>query len=233
MIFSASYDPARDAENYLHAIYDAAYLAHGREGMVERLLNMVEIEAIKNILTQKGNRDEASEKITSILSESRGRLDLERKAYELEEALARLGDQVTFQLAALYSHDWPFESIHIDLTTLPICPYDFKAKNIYVHAAPSSQAQLRILSHELNHFMFYEIYSKDLYTKLGREKFELLKESMTIFTNPEQTGKPNEEVLRKLFIEKGVRSISEAVEIGLGYLTRMRISTSAFNTHEK
>ncbi len=222
MNFSTSYDPARDAENYIRAIYDVSYLAHGREGMVEKLLGKIEMDSIRAVLTQKGDRDDTLNTITSLLSDSPGRPDLEKKALELEEAWARLGEQVIFQLETLYLHNWPFESLHVDLTTLPICPYDFQAKKIFVHASPSSQTQLRILSHELNHFMFYEIYSKDLHKKLGREKFELLKESITIFTNPEQTGKPNEDALRRLYIEKEVRSIQKAVELGAEYLMKVQ-----------
>lgn len=218
MNLTVSYDPIRDTENYLRAIYDAAYLAHGREGMVERLLGLIENEAIKNALKQKGEREQVSKTIVKLLDESPGKSELGEKAHALENAWVRLGDQVIFQLEALYDREWPFEHVHVDLTTLPICPYDFKAKRIFVHATPSSQTQLRILSHELNHFMFYDVYSKDLHEKLGKEKFELLKESVTIFTNPEQAGKPDEEPLRKLYIEKSVKSISGAVKIGVDYL---------------
>jgi uncharacterized protein YndB with AHSA1/START domain len=87
-----------------------------------------------------------------------------------------------------------------------------------VHAKQGVHAQLRILSHELNHFLFYVVYFHDLSVKLGEDKFELLKESVTIFTSPEKDGKPDEEPLRKLYLEKHVRSLDEAVQIGAEFL---------------
>lgn len=218
MKLTASYDPAMDAENHMRAIFDEAYLPHGYVGLKEKLLGMVEIEAVKVLLMNKGDRTETLNKIIAILAESQRRPELEDKARRLEEAWGSFGGQVIFQLEALYNRDWPFEAIHVVLTTLPICPYDFKARRIFVHAKPGIQSQLRILSHELNHFMFYVVYTKDLFEKLGKEKFELLKESMTIFTNPEQAGKPNEEPLRKLYLEKRVRNLDEAVRLGADYL---------------
>lgn len=218
MNFTATYDPAKDAENHVRAIFDAAYMTYGREGMREKLLLAVESDAVRATLSEGGEREGVLAKITELLANSPGRPLLEDKARKLEAAWAKLGGQVIFQLEALFNNDWPFEAVHVDLTTLPICPYDFKARQIFVHGAPGAQAQLRILSHELNHFMFYWVYAKDLMNKLGQEKFELLKESVTIFTNPEQVGKPNEEPLRKLYLEKHVRNLDGAVRLGAEYL---------------
>ena len=218
MKLTAIYDPAKDAENHIRAIVDAAYLTHGRVGMKEQLIAAVELKAVRTVLTKGGERNDLLDKMTTLFTKDRGRPLLEEKARQLEAAWVRLGDQVIFQLEALYGRDWPFEAVHIDLTTLPICPYDYKARQIFVHAMPGTQTQLCIISHELNHFMFYWVYSKKLKEKLGRERFELLKESVTIFTNPEQTGKPNEEPLRKLYVKKRVRTLDEAVKVGVDYL---------------
>ncbi|MEK7606621.1 MAG: hypothetical protein AAB444_00250 [Patescibacteria group bacterium] len=218
MQLSATYEPVKDAENYIRAIFDAAYMPHGYVGLTEKLLGMIEIAEIKDILMRKGDRAETMEKITVLLAESHEGIALDERARQLEDAWGHLGDQVIFQLEVLYGREWPFEAVHVDLTTLPICPYDFKARRIFVNARLDVRCQLRILSHELNHFLFYAAYSNDLFEKLGREKFELLKESMTIFTNPEQVGKPNEEPLRKLYVDKGVMTIGEAVDAGVNFL---------------
>lgn len=218
MKLSATYDPARDAENHIRSIFDAAYMPHGRVEFVETLLGMVKIDEVKDILMRKGDRAEILKKITMLLAESRERTKLDEKARALEDAWVRLGDQVIFQLEVLYQRNWPFTAIHADLTTLPICPYNFKERRIFVHAMPDVMCQLRILSHEMSHFLFYAVYTQDLFKKLGREKFELLKESMAIFTNPEQAGKPNEEPLRKMYVQKAVKTIHEAVELGVEFL---------------
>lgn len=213
-----TYDPARDAENHMRSIFDAAYIPHGRVNFTETILGMVKNKEIKNILLDKGDRTEMLNKITALLAESNDRKKIEEDAHNLISAWNRLGDQVVFQLESLYNRAWPFEIMHVDLTTLPMCPYDFNAKRIFIHAGTDTQRQLRILSHELNHFLFYVVYTKELFERLGQEKFELLKESMTIFTNPEQSGKPNEAPLRQLYIKKAVKSINEAVAVGADWL---------------
>lgn len=218
MKLTAAYEPAKDAENHVRAIFDDAYNTYGRNGMKEKLLAMVESEDVKTVLSSGGERMAVLARVTELMANSPARTALEEKALKLEAAWAKLGGQVVFQLEALYGRDWPFEAVHVDLTTLPICPYDFKARRIFVHAAPGAQAQLRILSHELNHFMFYWVYANELSEKLGREKFELLKESVTIFTDPEQAGKPDEEPLRRLYAEKRVHGLGDAVRIGTEFL---------------
>jgi hypothetical protein len=62
-------------------------------------------------LTQKGDRADTLAKITAILAESSGRPELDEKTRKLEEAWVKSGDQVLFQLEALYGRDWPFEEI--------------------------------------------------------------------------------------------------------------------------
>jgi hypothetical protein len=219
MNLTASYDPAKDAENHVRCIFDAAYLAHGREGMREKLLAAVESDEVRSALVGGGERDVMLVKVTELLAAAPGRDKLGDAAWRLEKTWATRGDQVILQLETLFVRDWPFDRVHVDLTTLPICPYNFMEKRIFVRGLAPLEAQLRILAHELNHFLFYHAYADDLAPKLGYEKFELLKESVTVFTNPEHSGKPDEAPLRKLFIEKRVRSLDEAVRIGTDYLS--------------
>ena len=223
MHLTVSYDPAKDAENHVRAIFDAAYTSRGRGDMRERLLPGVRLEAVRAALVEGGERDVVLAKVTDLLAAAPDCAAIESGGVtSLENAWAKFGDQVIFQIEALYGRDWPFESVHVDLTTLSICPYNFKERRIFVHYKDSSPSglreQLRILSHELNHFMFYTVYAEELSEKLDREKFELLKESVTIFTNPEWSGSPDEEPLRKLYIEKRARTLDEAVRVGVEFL---------------
>lgn len=210
-----NYDPVKDAENYFRGFYDSSILAHGRKGMKEKLLSTVTSDKLKKILINVEEKSIFLDKVTGFLSNNSNCLVFDRKAKELEEKWNDVGSQIIFQLNVLYGIVCPFDKIYIDLTTLPFCPYDFKKRQIFVHASVGIQTQLAILSHELNHFYFYWVYSSDLWKRLGMEKFELLKESMTIFTNPAQLAKPAEIELRQLFIEKGVRNIAEAVALAL------------------
>lgn len=218
MNITVSYTPEKDAENHVRAIFDNVYNTYGQTGMKERLLAKVELDTVKKILEKDNDRNKTLEEITTLFNERSDRGTLEQKAKDLEIAWSKLGNQVIFQLEALYNQNCPFDTVHIDLTTLPICPYSFTEKQIFIHATPGIQTQLRILSHELNHFFFYQFYSDTLGQKLGKATYELLKESMTIFTNPEQSGKSDEEALRKLFIENHARGLAHAVQLGTDFL---------------
>jgi hypothetical protein len=225
MKLTVTYEPAKDAENYIRAIFDNAFLKHGRVDMKEKLLASVESIPIKNVLTSNVTRDIALKTTIKLLSDAPIRITMEENAKKLKSAFTAIGEQLIFQLETLYKQDWPFEKIHVDLTTLQICPYNFKERRIFIHGLPNTQTQLRILSHELNHFMFYNVYAEALKDKLTHEQFELLKESLTIFTNPEQSGKPNEEPLRQLYINKKIRTVDHAVMIGVAQLQQQSNQT--------
>ncbi len=55
--------------------------------------------------------------------------------------------------------------------------------------------------------MFYR-YFRFLEEELGREKFESIKEALTVFTNPEEKGYPAQESLRN-WLRKQKGSIPE------------------------
>lgn len=221
MKLTASYNPKRDAENHVRAIYDQIYKSYGRADMREKLLGQIKSSAIKEALEQAKTREEALGRIAveleNIHQQNNG--ELSAKAEKLTNAWEKVGKQIEWQLSFLYQQKFPFEEVVIDLTTIPMCPYDFKAKRIFVHAQAPTQIQLSILAHELNHFMFYFYYPK-LRDELGDAKFELLKESLTLFTNPEQTGKPDEMPLRELFMSKSYANLDEAIEDGKQFLSK-------------
>lgn len=218
MKINFSYNPAKDAENYVWSVFKFSHISHGYVNLRDILLSGITNEKVRGFIENGKDVDEVRNNITDALGSDPERTEWENKAVQLSESWNELGDQIVFTLESLYGMDNPFDEVTVDLTTLPICPYNFKERQIYVSAKPSVQFQLRILLHELNHFFFYWKYAKDYSEKLGKEKFELLKESMTIFTNPEQKGKPNEEPLRKHFIENKVRIIDDVVKLGAEFL---------------
>lgn len=218
------YDPAYDAENYVRAIFDKAFLAHGRKNMRENLLSSINSDDLKKALTKSTKREAALERVTTILTnqfQSKPEILNERQKL-LQAAWKELGVQIIQQLVFLYQKPFPFDMITAYLTTLELCPYNYQKRYIYIRASVPAQQQLRILSHELNHFMFYYYYA-DLSKKLGQEKFELLKESLTLFTNPEQTGKPNEKPLRELYRSNDYHNLDDVIHDGFKYLLRISV----------
>jgi hypothetical protein len=218
---TASYSPDIDAENYARAFFDNYILSHGRGDMTEYLKKLIKNENILTILNNSKDGNSAKTSLTDLLTNNDENNSLQEKALKLESEWLKLGDQIILTLENLFQAPCPFSKIHIDLTTLPFCPYDYKNKHIFVYANTDIQSQMRIILHELNHFFFYSMYP-NLPLKNNRpELYELLKESLTLFSNPEQAGKPNEQKLRDYYIQNNIRSIKQAVEMGSKYLERI------------
>ncbi len=215
---TASYVVEIDAENYARAFFDKNIFSHGRGDMAEYLKKIIQNEDILKILDNSQDRDSAKTLLINLLKSKNENERLQNKASKLESEWLNLGDQIVLTLENLFQISCPFDEVHIDLTTLSLCPYNFNKKQMFVHANTDIQSQMRIILHELNHFFFYSMYP-NLPLKINNfESYELLKESLTLFTNPEQIGKPNEYKLRKYFIDNNVNSIKQAVDLGSKYL---------------
>lgn len=223
MLVKIIYDPKFDANNYIRAIFDKEHLKHGRENMYENLLNSIESEKIRLCLTEVEDREQALKIIVGILTEAykKQKINFDDRIKLLSTAWRSVGSQIEAQLEFIYKKSFPFKKIRVYLTTLSLCPYNYKEKYIYIYLKTSPKNQVRVMTHELNHFMFYYYYS-DIAAKLGKEKFELLKESLTVFTNPEQEGKPKEKILRELFIKKQPTTLKQAINIGTKYLLHIK-----------
>ena len=143
--------------------------------------------------------------------ESKNHQKIEDVIKSLENKWEEKGRLVLQKLEDLYIKKFPFDGITIYLTSLPLCPYSYKDKFIYICLNYTAEKQISVLLHEFNHFMFYFYYS-DLKDKLGHEKHELLKESLSYFSNPEQEGKPDEKELRNLYASKNWENIDEIIK---------------------
>jgi hypothetical protein len=220
MKLEISYSAEKDLENYLNSVVDFKYLKHGRENIQKELLSKLP-ENLQNIILQVAEKDKISSDILKYLNDqatSNPQL-IEDKINKLRSSWDKVGKQVIANLEFIFNKKFPFDLITVYFTTVPICPYNYQKKYFYIHSGATVQNQLRITEHELNHFMFYFYYS-DLKNKLDKEKLELLKESLTFFTNPEQAGKPNEKPLRDLYLSKNWLSLEEAIMAGVESLNK-------------
>ncbi len=215
---TASYSPDIDAENYTRAFFDNYIISHGRGDMAEYLKKLIKNENILTILNNSKDGNSAKASLTNLFTNNDENKSLQDIALKFESEWLNLGDQIIFTLENLFKISCPFEAVHIDLTTLRLCPYDYRKKRIFVYANTDIQSQMRIILHELNHFFFYSLYHNLPLKKHNHEMYELLKESLTLFSNPEQTGKPNEKQLREYFIKNNIDSIEKAVDLGSIYL---------------
>lgn len=213
MNIKIEYSFKRDVDNYLDALYSFRWIKHGRKDIQESLLKPFPND-FKTALKESENKDKARDTIYKFLEQDLGG---RRKKYlgvakELETEWASSSSKVVQKLEKVYGKKFPFKSITVYLSSIPICPYNFSKRWIMIFAGTTTKRQIDILTHELNHFMFLYHFG-NLKEELGNKKFESLKESLTVFTNPEEKGYPNQQKIRSwLKGQKG--TISEIIESG-------------------
>ena len=205
------YSLQHDIDNYTDSLYHFRWNKHGRENIQKDLLKPFS-EDFKKSLKEATNKKEAQEIVEKILLQG---LDCRKTTYltianNLEEAWKKEGATIVNTLEKIYGKKVPFDLITVYLSSIPICPYNFKQRWIYAFAGTSVQRQLRILTHELNHFMFL-FHFGNLKDKVGNDSFEYLKEALPDFTNPEEKGYPAQQKLR-MWLKKQKGTISEIIE---------------------
>lgn len=214
------YSTQKDADNYLNGVFEFKHFKHGRKNIREDLLS--KINPILSAGIKKAKDKEEAKKLISVFLEKWQKENskyIESTIKDLESEWNRTEKDIIKKLDMLYQKPFPFDQITIYLTSLPLCPYSYKDKYLYVYLNKSPEKQAKIILHELNHFMFY-FYHPELKEKLGHEKYELLKESLSYFSNPEQKGKPNEKELREFYSSKEWKNLDDAIKSGVDFLSK-------------
>lgn len=212
------YSLKRDQDNYLHSLYRFDRLKHGRKDIQKHLLKPFP-EDFKKKLSSATDERGAREIISKFLAYFTKKQDKKIKysIKQLENAWKIYGERIEKKLVDLYRKPILFTSLTIYLTTIPICPYNLIEKWIMVFYGASVNKKLDIILHELNHFMFLH-YFGDLKKQLGLKKFESLKESLTIFTNPEEPGYPAHQKLRDYLKKLESKTIPEILPAATKFL---------------
>ncbi len=203
-----------DTWNYLRSVYRFVWYIHGRSNLQKKLLSALPEDLVADLKSTKDEK-QARKTIKKFLLKN---IEVRKKKYfliaqNIESAWEKESFEIETKLEKLYENKIPFRSIKIFLSTLPICPYNFEKKWIMVFGETNTKKQLQIITHELNHFMFY-YYFGEIKNELGKEKFESLKEALTVFTNPEEKGYPNQKRIRDWLSKQKRRSIPEIIKSG-------------------
>jgi len=217
MNLNIKYSAEKDAKTYLNFIRNFKSFKHGRANIQGKLMKGID-ESLQTLLLSEEPDDVVFEKVVEYLEQSykNDPKPIEDSISKLASSWATVGENIIFSLEFLYGKPFPFDDVTMYLTTSNIYPYNYKQRYFYATYKFLS-AQHNIAIHELNHFMFYFYYpERDI--KLSTENYELLKESLTIFTNPSKEGKPNEKPLRDLFKSKIWKSLDEAIQAGIEFL---------------
>ncbi len=211
------YSIEKDAQTYINFVYNFKSFKHGRVDIQERLLSKLDPK-LQNIITSAGSEDAVYKGVFDYLTKiyNENPKLIEDSISKLRATWEKAGSNIVYFLEFLYKKPFPFERVTVYMTTNYIFPYNYEQRYFYANYKYIS-SQLATATHELNHFMFYYYY-EFLKDKLGNEKYELLKEALTFFSNPEQEGKPNELPLRKLFKSKLWANLDEAISLGAKYL---------------
>lgn len=210
MDVKVAYSLDLDAWNYLRSVFEFTWLKHGRNNLQGKLFQSLP-QDFQKALKETKNKNQARIVIKSFLSRNlKGRRIKYREiGKKLTYVWEKEGREIENKLQNLYEREIPFKVVKIYLSSLPICPYNYEKRWIMVFAEVPSERQLQIITHELNHFMFY-YYFGELRGDLGKEKFESLKEALTVFTNPEEKGYPAQQKLRQ-WLAKQKKSIPEII----------------------
>lgn len=214
---NVEYSVQKDASTYINFIRNFNSYKHGRENIQSNLLKNLE-PPLKEILEHAETDEEALARITSYLEKAyKDNPDIiESSISKLEASWEAVGRNIIYNLEFLYQKSFPFESVTVFLTTNNIFPHNYNNRYFYItHKGVSTQ--LSTIKHELNHFMFYYYYDS-LEDTLGDEKYELLKESLTLFSNPDKEGKPNEKELRDFFRSRLWENLDDAINAGAQFL---------------
>jgi len=210
MKFIVSYSQEKDVWNYLNSVWRFTYHKHGREDIRERLLSNFPQDFRDEL--NKAKTESGARKIIIKFLEWR------RKNYAnttpviidwLQKNLNEKKDEIIRKLESVYKEKFPFEKIIVYLTTVNIFPYDFGERWFMSGKNLDLGGHIKTTLHELNHFMFYYYYP-DLKKELGWKKYEILKEALAIYTNPEGNNKPDAKKFEDYFkkhLNKSIPSI--------------------------
>jgi len=217
MILDIEYSIEKDARTYIDYVYNFKSFKHGNEDIQKRLLLKLAPRLQEVLITAKDDTT-AYKGVFDYLTKSYNENPqlFEDSIGKLKTTWKKVGANIIYFLEFIYKKPFPFENITVYLTTNNIFPYNYEQKYFYANYKYVS-SQLSTATHELNHFMFYYYY-ESLKDKLDNEKYELLKESLTFFSNPDREGKPNELPLRELFKSKLWENLDEAISAGAKYL---------------
>jgi len=212
------YSVEKDAETYVNFVYQFKALEHGRTNPQKELLERLDPELQTILANTKDEKSAYTDVLVYLTKKDNENPQLIKNSIKtLEDRWNAVGNQIMYSLEFLYKKPFPFEKVTLYLTTNNICPYSYEDRYFFANYRYASE-QMDVAKHELNHFMFY-FYYESLRNKLDLEKYELLKESLTLFSSPNQTGKPNEGPIRDFFKTKLWVNLDEAILAGCEFLT--------------
>ena len=135
----------------------------------------------------------------------------------IEYVLNQNAEEIIKLLEEVFAKKFPFDHITVYVTTVGICPYNEKEKWFMINRNSSIDNCPRTTKHELNHFMFH-YYFGELETKIGDDKFYLLKEALVYLTGSKDSYRPAIKPIGEYIKTVSDKSIEEIIELSLKFL---------------
>ena len=142
------YSVNKDAENYLNGVFEFKHLKHGRENIREDLLAKID-SILRSKIEKSKNKEDAQKLIFDFLTEWQKENSefIESVIKNLEHGWNMVGQETIKKLETLYKKQFQFNKITIYLTSLPLCPYSYKEKYLFVYIKDSAERQVKIILH--------------------------------------------------------------------------------------
>lgn len=109
--------------------------------------------------------------------------NLRRKARELQKDFQERKNEIFSTMEKLTMKKIYRDDFTLFLTTFPRFPYNYKKGFVWISYRQEMDHQVAIFIHELLHFQFMEYYGEKAWDMLGPEKYQYLKEGMTVILN--------------------------------------------------
>lgn len=111
--------------------------------------------------------------------------NLEEKVKELQGGFDNIQQKLFETMEKLTANKIYRNDFNCFITTFPRFFYDYKNGYVWISYRRKLDYQLSIFLHELLHFQFFAYYGKKVWDILGPEKYQHLKEAMTIILDDE------------------------------------------------
>ncbi|MBU1132827.1 hypothetical protein KKG08_00980 [Patescibacteria group bacterium] len=210
---NVEYSLDKDLWCYDYTLIDASAPSYGEDDDVDHLLEFLPTDVCE-IVRLSIPKEMKLERLKSYLKDQykKEEENFEEIMQEFRDAWEASGDQVIYCLERFYDKPFPFKEVTAYLTTNVVCPYNFDERWFFIRRN-LTEGQLSTANHELNHFMFHHYYS-DLEEELGEEKANILRESLTLFTDINNEGFSDEKPLRDLYMSKKWLDVDEIINAG-------------------
>ncbi|MFH1661698.1 MAG: hypothetical protein ABIA02_01210 [Candidatus Falkowbacteria bacterium] len=111
--------------------------------------------------------------------------NLKKKAEELQKGFSERQKELFKTMERITMRKIYRNNFICFLTTFPRFPYDYNKGYVWISSKRELDYHFSIFLHELLHFQYFAYYGEKAWDELGQEKYEYLKEAMTVILNEE------------------------------------------------